>query len=315
MLLFTVEKDKLRHGIVLGEQRIDVPQQLFVGGGWAGLVLTAPNPGMLVDQGLVGRHVWTSARVEFVAESVRVGDCEARLPQAAEGSTRIGVARAYELPVTHGRPPFVFVELLLGIPSEGSVEPAEQPARHRALGFVAQGGHGFSLAAPHAFDRYLDGLEDGNAMRRFATTDDGDNLMAAGHFIPVWGVHQWDYRLVICRGSLPPTEQPLLGRLVLQQRSYPLDLGSDGRLDVLTSVPELQNTREGLTRFAVALWPGKYRAAISGFTTGGYGVGLIPTYLLELEPYTGSAHDEALNGESLPFLFESRSEEAGTEDW
>lgn len=305
VLLFTVEKEALQRGIVLGDQRIDVPQQLVLGGGWAGLILTAQNPATLLDQGLVGRHVWTSAPAEFVAESLCVGDCEARLPHSSEGFPRAGVVRAYELPVTQGRPPFVFLEVLLVTAETGAIEASEQPARHRAIGFVAQGGHGFSLAAPAGFDRYLASLEDGNAMRRFTTTDAGDHLLAAGHFLPVWGVHQWDYRLVICRGSLPPSEHPLLGRLVLPKRGYPIDLGDDGRLDVLTNVPELQDTRKGLTRFEVMLWPGKYRAAISGFTTGDYGVGLIPTYLLELEAHDGSPPDEPLNGESLPFLFES----------
>jgi len=228
-----------------------------------------------------------------------------------EGKVQAAALRTYRLEPTQDRPPFVTLELQLAR-SAGSWS-APQPHDHRALFFVALGGEGFSLAVPEAFDRYARGVPGGNILERFTTTEDGDELMAAGHFVPVWGIHQWDYRLVATRRPLTPQERALLGVQVLPPRHYPLHLGADGRLLVLPCVPDLCHVDDALQRIAFDLWPGRYSVHLSGHTTGGYGVGLLPTYLLEFAPPEALPPSPPLNGETLPFLFESASSSAGTD--
>ena len=211
---FTIEQHALREGLQLAQQRIDVPVRPK-GDGWAGVILTVGRRGPLLDKGLVGEHRWTSESFEIDADSLRVGDFEVPLPLVEGTRAKFAVVRSYDIPLVQDRPPLVFVELVIGSCPDLVVGNPEQPAQHRALGFVALAGHGFSLAAPGPFNRYLAGLEDGNPMHRFTTFDDGEQLLAAGHFLPIWGVHQWDYRLVFCRGALPEADRPLLGRQVL----------------------------------------------------------------------------------------------------
>ncbi|MGC4069345.1 MAG: hypothetical protein QM784_32790 [Polyangiaceae bacterium] len=200
---------------------------------------TGPIP--RVDKGLVGVHRWTTEPFDVDADTIRVGYEEAPLPEVNGARAQVGIVRGYELPVAQERPPLVFVELVLGSTVASVRDSLEQPERYRASSFVALGGHGFSLAAPAPFERYLAGLEDGNAMHRFTTTEEGEELLAAGHFVPVWGVHQWDYRLVFCRGHMPEEDCRLLGRRVLLPRRYPLDCSAP--MDVWTFYGACLNCR------------------------------------------------------------------------
>lgn len=233
-----------------------------------------------IDRGIAG-HLIHTERVPNIGEG---GEVQLSAPSAFWSTTlalpfhgAVTVSyRVYEQARVNGPPAVVRTHELLFAPTTIDEHPTSQPALHSGHLFSC-GPLGFALVAGDAVSRFARNVEDGNVLARFTTTEEASPFLKRGELLPVLGIHAWTYRLVLSPRGLSIHERVLLGLHVVQRRYR---VAAAKHVDLVDGA-SLEHFNEPRVLESIA-WPLRGETVdFGGFTTGGHGDGLVPTYLME----------------------------------